>query len=408
MVLALGVGAAAAQTSLHGEPNAAAPAITPAQKMAATVFKQWPAGAENKNVWGYELGFLLDGIAAEWHASADPAAFPYIKATVDKYVTDDGTIMGYKASGHTLDDIEMGRAVLLCYRVTQEAKYSKAAEFLHEQLAQQPRTPSGGFWHKQVYPNQMWLDGAYMAEPFRAEYAAVFQQPGDFDDIAKQLLLMYDHMRDLKTGLLRHGWDDAAAGEAPMAWADKSTGLSPEAWGRAMGWYAMALVDVLDWFPKDQPQRAALVAAFKGTMAAVARVQDPASGLWWEVLDRGSTGKNYPEASASCMFTYALAKGVREGYLPRADEANARRAWAGIQKQFLTTNADGTLTLHGTVKVGGLGGTPYRSGTFDYYMSEPVVDQDKKGVGAFLLAGTEMEQASTGALGKRKAAPAAH
>jgi unsaturated rhamnogalacturonyl hydrolase len=161
---------------------------TPAQKMAATILQQRPivpfaAGAPVASM-GYEEGVLLDGLAAEWHTTADGADFAYIKAAVDKYVTDDGTIPGFKSSAHTLDDIEMGRAVLLVYRVTQEAKYAKAAKFLHDQLAQQPRTPSGGYWHKQIYPNQMWLDGAYMAEPFRAAYAATFQQPQDFDDIA--------------------------------------------------------------------------------------------------------------------------------------------------------------------------------------------------------------------------------
>jgi unsaturated rhamnogalacturonyl hydrolase len=384
---------------IQPRPQTATPPITPAQKMAATVIRQWPAGPTNKSVWGYELGFLLDGMAAEWHTTADGVDFAYIKAMVDQFVTADGTIPGYKAGDHTLDDIEMGRAILLCYRVTQQPKYAKAAEFLHQQLTLQPRTPSGGYWHKQVYPNQMWLDGAYMAEPFRAEYAGTFQTPEDFDDIAKQLLLMFDHMRDPRTGLLRHGWDESKQ----MPWADKTTGLSPESWGRAMGWYAMALVDVLDSFPLDHPQRPALIAAFKQTMAAVLKYQDPQTGLWWQVLDQSKTSGNYPEASASCMFTYAVAKGIRMGYLPFADSPNSKHAWQGIQERFITTGPNG-LTLHGTVKVGGLGGTPYRSGTFDYYIGEPVVDQDKKGVGAYLLAGSEMEQAPTESLGQGKTA----
>ena len=380
----------------------ARPAASPAQKMAATVIKEWPAGMVStigsKGQWGYEEGVLLDGMAAEWHTTADGADFAYIKAAVDKYVTADGAITGYKAAGHTLDDIEMGRAVLLVYRVTQEAKYAKAAKFLHDQLAEQPRTASGGYWHKQIYPNQMWLDGAYMAEPFRAEYAATFQTPEDFGDIAKQLLLMDQHMRDPKTGLLRHGWDESKQ----MAWSDKTTGLSPEVWARADGWYAMALVDVLDWFPKDHPQRAVVVSTLNRLMAEVVKAQDPKSGVWWQVTNHAGEPGNYFETSASCMFTYALAKGVRMGYLPQVDESNAKRAWEGIQKQFVTTGADGNLVLHGTVKVGGLGGTPYRSGTFEYYIHEPVVDQDAKGVGAFLMAGAEMEQASTEALGAGK------
>jgi unsaturated rhamnogalacturonyl hydrolase len=396
-------------------PKIAAP-TTPAQKMAATVLQQHPATttAPAPCTWGYEDGVRLDGMVAEWHTTADPALFAFIKSAVDPCIAADGSIVGYKAETHTLDNIEMGRAILFLYRATLDAKYARAAKFLHDQLDQQPRTASGGYWHKQIYPNQMWLDGAYMAEPFRAEYAVTFQSPADFDDIAKQLLLMDQHMRDASSGLLKHGWDESKQ----MPWADKTTGLSPEVWGRAMGWYSMALVDTLDWFPKDHPQRAALVAALNRTMAAVVRVQDPKTGLWWQIMDRPAKTidpsftsgpldperQNFLEASASCMFTYALAKGARMGYLPQADEVPARRAWDGIQKQFITTNPDGTLTLHGTVKVGGLGGTPYRAGDYNYYIHEPVVDQDKKGVGAFLLAGSEMEQAATQSLGQGKTA----
>jgi len=398
---------------------------SPSRRMAATVIKMWPTGAVlttvHPGVWGYEEGVLLDGMAAEWHSTADGQDFKYIKTAVDKYVTDDGAITGYKADGHTLDDIEMGRAVLLVYRVTQQAKYYKAAKFLHDQLALQPRTASGAYWHKQIYPNQMWLDGAYMAEPFRAAYAVTFQEPGDFDDIAKQLLLMDEHMRDPKTGLMKHGWDESKQ----MPWADKTTGLSPEVWARALGWYAVALVDVLDWFPKDHPQRAKLVEALNRTMAAVVKYQDPTTGLWWQVMDKGSAPYtvmvtnpkrkemevngspvargNYLEASASCMFIYSLAKGVRLGYLPQSDEAVARRGWEGIQKQFVTMSADGLMVLNGTVKVGGLGGTPYRSGSYEYYVGEKTGANDAKGVGAFLLAGSEIEQALTAQLGQEGA-----
>jgi unsaturated rhamnogalacturonyl hydrolase len=390
---------------------------SPSRAMAATVIKMWPTGAVlttvHPGVWGYEEGVLLDGMAAEWHSTADGQDFKYVKNAVDKYVTDDGSITGYKVGEHTLDDIEMGRAVLLVYRVTQQAKYYKAAKFLHDQLALQPRTASGGYWHKQIYPNQMWLDGAYMAEPFRAAYAATFQEPGDFDDIAKQLLLMDEHMRDPKTGLMKHGWDESKQ----MAWADKGTGLSPEVWARAMGWYAMALVDVLDWFPKDHPQRAKLVEVLNRTMRRVVGVQDHDTGLWWQVMDRGpselvhvgmgetfmrnpASKGNFLEASASCMFVYALTKGVRMGYLLQPFEDRAKRGWDGIQKQFVTTGPDGLMVLNGTVKVGGLGGTPYRSGSYDYYVGEKTGVNDAKGIGAFLLAGSEMEQAATAGLGQ--------
>jgi unsaturated rhamnogalacturonyl hydrolase len=377
---------------------------SPSRVMARTVITQWPAGlvstTGHPGEWGYEEGVLLDGMAAEWHATADGQAFAYVKAAVDKYVTKEGTIIGYRGEGHTLDDVEMGRAVLLVYRVTQQAKYYRAAKFLEEQLAVQPRTASGGYWHKQIYPNQMWLDGAYMAEPFRAAYAATFQRPGDFDDIAKQLLLMDARMRDPKTGLMRHGWDESKE----TAWADKQTGLSPEVWARAMGWYAMALVDVLDWMPAGHLQRGAVIAALNRTAATVVKFQDAETGLWWQVMDKRGQAGNYTEASASCMFVYALAKGVRMGYLPQSDEAAARRGWEGIQKTFVTTGADGLMVLNGTVKVGGLGGKPYRSGNYEYYVGEKTRANDAKGVGAFLLAGSEMEQAATEAIGEGKTA----
>src|SRR5260370_3773209 len=208
-------------------------------------------------------------------------------------------------------------------------KFEKAVTFLHDQLALQTRTASGGYWDKKIYPNQIWVDGAYMGEAFRAAYAATFQEPGDFDDIAKQLLLMDEHMRDSNTGLLlRHGWDESKQ----MAWADKTTGLSPEVWARAMGWYAMALVDVLDWFPKDHPERGALIAALNRTNAAIAKVQDAKTGLWWQVVDKGDKSGNYLEASASCMFVYSLARRVRLGHLPQIDEAVVKHGWEGMQK----------------------------------------------------------------------------
>jgi unsaturated rhamnogalacturonyl hydrolase len=399
--------------ALAAVPVAEAQHQSPGQKMGDSVVRHWVAGIPSANAtdgkWTYEEGVLLDGIAAEWRTTANGDYFHYLKTSIDRYVSPDGTIVGYKPETHTLDDIEMGRATLLLYRVTQDARYAKAARFLAEQLAHQPRNPSGGYWHKQIYPNQMWLDGAYMAEPFRAAYASTFQQPQEFEDIARQLLLMDEHMRDDRTGLLRHGWDESKQ----MPWADKQTGLSAEVWGRAMGWYVMALVDTLDWFPPDHPQRGPLLAALNRNIEGILKLQDSGSGLWWQVMShtphhgplmqkqpdgsirlgmvKGQDG-NYLEASASCMFVYAIAKGTRLGYLPQADRADAKKAWDGIQKHFLTENSDGTLTLHGVVSVGGLGGNPYRAGDFAYYLREPVVDNDAKGIGAFMLAAAEMEQ----------------
>ena len=372
------------------------------------VLREWPAGQistlKAPSTWSYEEGVLLDGMIAEWRVTGDGRLFKYVKDAVDAAVDKDGVIHvgdghGYPVDAHSLDNVEMGRTLVALYRVTQDARYYKAAKFVHEQMMAQPKNASGGYWHKQIYPDQMWLDGAYMAEPFMANYARAFGKPRELDEVVSQLLLMDAKMRDRRTGLLRHGWDESKK----MAWADKGRGLSPEAWARAMGWYSMALVDVMERMPDTDPQRAAMEDLVRRTMAAVVKYQDPATGLWWQVMDKGpkpfvakkSDGAeapaekgNYLEASASCMFVYALAKGVRLGVLPMSYEANAQQGWAGVQAKFL--KPDGTVS--GTVKVAGLGGTPYRSGTFEYYVSEPVGDNDSKGVGAYLLASSEMLQ----------------
>ena len=372
-------------------------AAADAQSMAATVRSEWPAGVipgqAKPGAWAYEIGTLLDGMAAHWEVRHDPDDLAYIVQTVNRWVKPDGKIMvadgkPFDPSQHTLDNLEPGRAVLFCYDVTKGLRYKKAAETVYAQFAAQPRTPEGGFWHKQIYPQQMWLDGAYMAEPFRAAYAKTFHDPAAYDDIARQLLLMDEHTRDPQTGLLRHGWDSAKA----QPWADKTTGQSPEAWGRAMGWYAMALVDTIPSLPVEHPAKAQLMRVLNEIAAPILKYQDPDTGVWWDVLDKGGREGNYREASASAMFVYAFAKGSRLGYLGPQYRAAAIKGWQGIEKTFVTHEANGHLTLHGVVKVSGLGGTPYRAGDYNYYVHEAVGNMDPKGVGAFLLAASEMEQ----------------
>jgi len=386
--LLAGAAAASAQKA-PAQPMYEAKDLDP---VALRVLDKWPAGridtVKNPGVWSYEEGVLLDGMAAEWRQTGDGRLFAYIKAAVDNSVDKDGVIhmangAPFPVAGHSMDDIEMGRSLIVLYRVTQDARYYKAAKFLHDQMQQQPKNASGGYWHKQIYPNQMWLDGAYMSEPFLATYARTFHKPGDMSGVAEQLLLMDSHMSD-RNGLLHHGWDESKQ----MDWANKKTGLSPEIWARAMGWYAMALVDVLERMPATDPQRLAIEAVTRRTLSAVIRYQDSQSGLWWQVMDKGGQKGNYLEASASCMFVYALAKAIRLGMLPYSAGENVTRGWAGIQKQFV--KPDGTLS--GTVKVAGLGGNPYRSGTYDYYVGEAVGDNDSKGVGAYLLAHSEIMQ----------------
>jgi unsaturated rhamnogalacturonyl hydrolase len=284
------------------------------------------------------------------------------------------------------------------YRVTGKEKYWKAATSLRDQLRTHPRTSQGGFWHKNIYTSQMWLDGLYMGQPFYAEYATLAHEDTAFNDIIKQFILMERNSRDYKTGLLYHGWDESKQ----QKWANKETGTSPNFWGRAIGWYAMALVDVLDYVPADHPQRRELIAILNRLSTAVLKVQDKKNGLWYQVLDKGAQKGNYVEASASSMFVYALAKGIRKGYLPASVSKPVKKAYDGIVKEFIETDANGQTNLKGTVSVSGLGGNPYRDGSFEYYISEPVIVNDPKGMGAFILASNEMEMLPTLKAGKGK------
>jgi unsaturated rhamnogalacturonyl hydrolase len=269
---------------------------------------------------------------------------------------------------------------------------------LREQLKTQPRTHEGGFWHKKIYPYQMWLDGLYMGEPFYAEYAATYHEPAAFDDIARQFIWMENHARDRKTGLLYHAWDESRQ----QKWANPATGNSPHIWARAMGWYGMALVDVLEHFPVTHTKRDSVVAILKRYAEAVKKVQDPGSGLWYDIIDKPGAKGNYFEASAACMFVYAMAKGVRLGVLPPSYLSVAKNGYGGILKKFIETDANGQTNLKGTVSVSGLGGNPYRDGSYEYYISEKVIVNDPKGVGAFLQAANEMELLPTLGIGKGK------
>ena len=357
------------------------------ERMAGTVIKVWPDSATHVK-WAYEQGVFMKGIEEVWLQTGDQKYFEYIQKYLDNLIAADGTIKGYKEEDYNIDNILLGRQVLLLYQKLGTTKYLKAIQLLRHQLQNQPRTNEGGFWHKKRYPYQMWLDGLYMGEPFYAEYATAFKEEKDFDDIANQFIYMENHARDIKTGLLYHGWDESKKEK----WADPHTGLSANFWGRADGWYAMALVDVLDKMPLHHPKRKKIVAILNRLAIAITNYQDKQSGLWYQVLDKGTEKGNYLEASASCMFVYALAKGVRKGYLPTSFKTVAKKGYQGIINKFIETDATGQVNLNGTVSVAGLGGTPYRDGSYQYYLSEKVVQNDAKGVGAFIQAAVEMER----------------
>ncbi|MBE9598508.1 glycoside hydrolase family 105 protein [Pedobacter sp. MC2016-24] len=356
-------------------------------QMATTAMEVWK---ERSRKWSYDDGVVQDGMTEIWRRTGNAAYFKYVQGKMDLFISADGVIDTYSQEHFNIDNVKNGTVLLDLYKVTGQQKYFKAATTLWEQLQKQPRTKEGGFWHKQIYPNQMWLDGLYMGQPFYAEYAALIGNKAAFDDIANQFIYMEKNARDAKTGLLYHAWDESRA----ERWSDPKTGLSPHIWARAMGWYGMALVDALDNFPKDHPKRKELINILNRLAAGIKSVQNNKTGVWYDILDRPNDKGNYFESSASAMFVYAIAKGVRMQYLPASYFAVADKGYKGMQQEFVEQRAPGMINLKGTVTVSGLGGKPYRDGSFAYYMSEKVITNDAKGVGAFLKAINEMELAA--------------
>jgi unsaturated rhamnogalacturonyl hydrolase len=365
--------------------------------MAETIMKTYPdsivvkrAGekiASRPTSWDYEQGVVLKGFDLLYQQTHEEKYLAYMKKIIDNFVQPDGSIRTYDITDYNSDDITPGRIVLSLYAATGEEKYKKAAYALREQLKWQPRTKEGGFWHKHRYPYQMWLDGLYMYGPFYAEFAKTFKESQGFTDVANQFIWMEKHARDAKTGLIYHGWDESKK----QRWANPETGLSPEFWGRSIGWYAIALADVLDYFPKEHDKQKEIVAIFQRLAVALKKYQDPASGVWYQIVDKAGVKGNYLEASASCMFTYALAKGARLGYLDKSYAAVAKKGFEGLIKNFIEKDDNGLIHLTKSVSVGGLGGNPYRDGSYEYYLSEPLRTDDLKGVGPFIEASVEIE-----------------
>jgi unsaturated rhamnogalacturonyl hydrolase len=382
--LAFGLAANAQQTTSNAGQLA--------EDMANTIMVKWPDSLTHEPgkpaKWSYDLGVFFEGMQGIYERTHDKKYIDYMEHIMAVFVQLDGEIARYALKSYNIDYVKNGSTLLFLYQQTGKEKYKIAASHLREQLRTHPRTVEGGFWHKKVYPHQMWLDGIYMGQPFYAEWSAMFNEPQNFDDIANQFILLNQHARDPKTGLLYHGWDESKE----QAWANKETGTSPNFWGRAMGWYGIALVDVLDYFPKNHPKRKALEEILQQYALAVKKVQAK-SGLWYQVLDKQTEAGNYPEASASNMFVYTLAKGVRLGTLNKSYLSVAQKGFAGIKKAFLERDSANQLHLNGTVQVSGLGGKPYRSGSYEYYLSEPVIQDDPKGMGAFIMAANEMASA---------------
>jgi unsaturated rhamnogalacturonyl hydrolase len=371
-------------------------------QMTETAMKIWPDSFSSKQGrparWSYDQGVILKGVEGVWRLYGDAQYFNYIAHSMDFYVQADGTIKDYRKDEYNIDHTSNGKILLMLYNVTGKEKYRKPIDLIRSQFDEHPRTKEGSFWHKKIYPWQVWLDGLYMGQPFYAEYAKVAKQDTVFDDMARQFINVERHTRDPKTGLLYHAWDESKE----QKWANPTTGTSPLFWGRAMGWYGMAMVDVLDHFPANHPGRDSIIKILNRFATAIVKVQDAKSGVWYDILDMPTKPKNYKEASASSMFVYTLAKAVRNGYIPASFLASAKKGYDGIIKEFIEVDASGQTNLKGTVSVSGLGGKPYRDGSFEYYMSEPVVVNDPKGMGAFIQASVEMEMAALPKPGKNK------
>jgi unsaturated rhamnogalacturonyl hydrolase len=352
--------------------------------IANTFISKYPNPADfeiySKGRWNYTNGYYLNALSDYYLVTKNPEYLNYIKDWVSIFVNDKGELdpKKYKMNDYELDNILPGRLLLFLYQQTGDQKYAKAASILVDQLNSQPKTSDGGFWHKKVYTNQMWLDGIYMADVYLAQYAKVFNQPKYFDEAAKQMVLIYHHTVDAKTGLLYHGWDESIN----KIWADPKTGTSPEFWGRALGWYIMALVDGLDYFPADHPKREKVLEILKNLSSSLAKYQDTTSGLWYQVVDKGNLPGNWFESSCSAMFAYAFAKGAQKGYLGSEYQQLALKAFNGLVKREVYFDGSGNFYLNGTVKVGTLN-FKYSKGNYEYYIGVDRHINDFKGVAPF-------------------------
>ena len=350
----------------------------------------WSLDFVEKPKWEYTHGLILLACQRLNAQYPNPKYDAYVKAWYNQTIDDSAHVKTYKQSVYNIDRVKPGNALIGLYNETKNEKYLKVIHLLREQLSGQPRTSEGGFWHKKVYPYQMWLDGLYMGEPFYAQYTNEFDSGESaqkaYDDIVLQFDLIQKHSKDSVTGLLYHGWDESKE----QAWANKETGTSPHFWGRAMGWYMMALVDVLDYFPKEHPGYQRLVEYLNEESEVLLKYRD--QGLWYQVLDQGGEEGNYLEASASSMFVYAFAKGANKGYLPEEFKNIANDSFQAMIKQFVTVDGDGIVSLNQVCGVAGLGGNPYRDGSYEYYVNELIRSNDPKGVGPFIMAALELDK----------------
>ena len=350
-------------------------------------------GRQGQRKWNYTTGLELKSFLDAAKRYELPEVVDYVRAWADTMATEKGEIYSYKKSNYNVDHICPARIYFDLHDMygDQDKRYRRVTRKVREQLDSHPRTQSGEFWHKQVYPNQVWLDGFYMALPFYAEYTKRYapkeQKDSLFADIAHQFTAGAKNTYDPATGLFRHAWDESRS----MFWCDPETGLSEHAWGRATGWYAIALVEVLDYMPKEHPGYQELVDQLNYLLEVLPKWADPQTGMWYQVLDCPVREGNYQEATCSIMFTYAFLKGLRRGYIDQSHSEYILSLYPKFVERFIRENADGTISMTDCCSVGGLGGKQMRKGDFAYYLSEPIIENDCKGVGPFIWASLEWE-----------------
>jgi len=338
--------------------------------------------------WNYEMGVFLSAMFIQSQKKNNDAYMQYVKRWADRFINAEGKIDAayYDVKEYKLDDIIPGRPALFLFEKTKEAKYKSVADQLMDQLAHQPKTSDGGYWHKEIYPNQMWLDGIYMGDVFSTQYAKMFNQPAWYDEAVHQIKLIAQHNTNVETGLMYHGWDESKN----KVWAHPEKGTSPSFWGRAIGWYMMALVDCLDYIPENHAERNDLIVIFQKLSKNLLKYQDPKSNLWYQVVDKGSEAGNWIETSCSAMFTYAYAKGFRKGYLDKTYQVASRKAFDSLIKNYVYFDDAGRLYLDQTVKVGTLN-FKNSKGDYNYYVTSERRINDYKGLGALLFAAIELE-----------------
>ena len=341
-----------------------------------------------KSNWNYIDGCMIKAVLEMYTISKDEKYLKFADDFIDYRVHEDGTIEGYDITEKNIDNVNAGKTLFELYDVVGKEKYRKAIDLIYSQISIMPRTKNGSFWHKDIYPEQVWLDGLYMGMPFYMEYETRYNNKKNYEDIFQQFRFVIENMRNPLNGLYFHAIDTSKQ----MFWCDKVTGLSQLSWLRAIGWFSMALLDTIDKCDQTDERYAddikLMKDAYVDLMDSMLKYQDE-SGMWYQIVNFGGMDKNYLETSGSSIMAYSLLKGVRLGYLPESYRQYAEKAINGICDKYLTTT-DGEMHLGGICLVGGLGGKDRRHGTYDYYMSEPIVEDDAKGVGPFLLAYTEL------------------